>query len=147
MDKNIREMDIRWVQRLQNFNRAMTNLRQAVSESKQRSLNQLEKQGLIQAFEYNYELSWKVIKDFYEAQGETDIQGSRDAFMLAFNRGLVKTNGHLLIEAIRSRQLTSHTYNENTAEEIYHDIINKYFTAFQELLEILNNEKKKIIDS
>jgi len=47
-------------------------------------LNELEKQGLIQAFEYTYELAWNTIKDYFENQGETGIHGSRDAFRLAF---------------------------------------------------------------
>jgi len=61
-------------------------------------LNELEKQGLIQSFEYSYELAWNTIKDYFDAQGETGIHGSRDAFRLAFKRGLIldgKTWGSL----------------------------------------------------
>ncbi|MGC8744755.1 MAG: nucleotidyltransferase substrate binding protein [Verrucomicrobiia bacterium] len=49
----------------------------------------LEKQGLIQSFEYTYELAWNVLKDNLQMQGETDIHGSRDAIRLAFRRGLI----------------------------------------------------------
>lgn len=71
--------DIRWHQRLQNFKAAFTEFQEAIELNEQRPLSKLEEQGLIQAFENTYELSWNTIKDFYKAQGETDIQGSRDA--------------------------------------------------------------------
>ena len=124
----------------------MDNLLEVIEIATIRELNKFEKQGLIQAFEYNYELAWKTVKDFYEAQGETDIQGSRDAFTLAFNRGLVKNCGKALIESIRGRQLSSHTYNEETAEEVYNDVINKYYDAFKELFDSLSKEMNKIIE-
>ena len=107
--------DIRWHQRLSNFNLALNELTEAIEIQKSRPFTKLEEQGLIQAFEYNYELAWNVIKDFYEAQAETDIQGSRDAIRLAFKRGLI-ANGALWMEMIKSRVLTSHTYNRDTAE-------------------------------
>jgi nucleotidyltransferase substrate binding protein (TIGR01987 family) len=138
--------EIRWKQRFNSFKKAMDNLLEVIEIATIRELNKFEKQGLIQAFEYNYELAWKTVKDFYEAQGETDIQGSRDAFTLAFNRGLVKNCGTALIESIRSRQLSSHTYNEETAEEVYNDVINKYYDAFKELFDSLSKEMNKIIE-
>lgn len=118
-------------------------MRGAVELSKQKELSKLEKQGIIQAFEIVYELSWNTIKDFYQLQGETSIQGSRDAFSLAFNRGLISA-GETFMRMIKSKQLTSHTYNEETAYEIYFIIVNKYFDAFNHLkirLEQEMNEK------
>ena len=76
--------EVRWHQRLNSFNTALKQLEDGVAISQKRQLSPLEEQGLIQAFEYNFELAWNVIKDFYGSQGETDIQGSRDAFRLAF---------------------------------------------------------------
>lgn len=124
--------DIRWRQRLQNFDRALKELAEAVSLAEQRPLSKLEQQGLIQGFEYNYELSWNCIKDFYQAQGETDLQGSRDAFRLAFKRGLIE-EGALWMGMITSRALTTHTYNQATAEQIAEQILHQYYPAFVEL--------------
>jgi nucleotidyltransferase substrate binding protein (TIGR01987 family) len=135
--------DVRWIQRLNNFEMAMKSLLEDIETATSRQLNKLEKQGIIQAFEFNYELAWNTVKDFYEAQGETNIQGSRDAFMLAFNRGLVKNYGTVLIESIKARQMTSHTYNEETAKEIFDGIVNNYYDAFKELLDNLLREKNK----
>jgi nucleotidyltransferase substrate binding protein (TIGR01987 family) len=69
------------------------------------------------------------LKDYFEDQGETNIHGSRDAFRLAFKRGLVE-NGEIWMDMIQSRTLTSHTYNEEVAEKIAADIVNRYFSEF-----------------
>jgi nucleotidyltransferase substrate binding protein (TIGR01987 family) len=95
-------------------------------------LNELEKQGLIQTFEYTYELAWNTIKDFLTDQGENEIFGSRDAFRLAFERGLID-NGDTWMEMIKSRTLTSHTYNEEIAEEIAQAVIHSYYNEFVDL--------------
>lgn len=106
--------DIRWHQRLQNFELAFSELDEAVILSNTRDLSKLEEQGLIQAFEYTFELSWNTIKDFYQNQGETGIQGSCDAIRLAFKRELIEDDEKWLA-MIKSRTLTSHTYNRETA--------------------------------
>jgi nucleotidyltransferase substrate binding protein (TIGR01987 family) len=72
------------------------------------------------------------MKDYFEVQGETNIRGSRDAFRLAFKRGLVE-NGEVWMDMIQSRTLTSHTYNEEVAEKIAADIVNRYFSEFVSL--------------
>lgn len=65
--------DIRWLQRLDNYQDAVKSLSEDISLTKERDLTDIEKRGLIQAFEYCYELSWKLIKDFFKMEGETDI--------------------------------------------------------------------------
>ena len=134
--------DVRWHQRFANFAKALAALKEAVDLAAERPLSGIERQGLIQAFEFTYELAWSVVKDFYEYRGETGIHGSRDAFRLAFERGLV-SNGQGLMNSIKSRQLTSHTYNEETADEIYRAVISEYYGAFTELALALEREKLK----
>ena len=136
------DKDIRWKQRFANLKKAFTQLNKFVDEP---DLNELAKQGLIQSFEYTYELSWNVIKDYYEFQGETGIQGSRDAFRLAIRRGLVKED-ELWMEMIQSRQKTSHTYNDEIANEIADRILTAYFDLFHELIDKFNEiEKTEIL--
>ena len=137
--------DIRWIQRFSNLKKALSNLDEAVKLSEERELTKLEKQGLIQSFEYTYELAWNTLRDFYRSKGEVDIQGSRDAFRLAFERGLIE-DGQVFMNMIKSRQLSSHTYNEETADDIYQDIVNHYFCAFQELVERLQQEQYKEVE-
>ena len=123
------DQDIRWKQRFHNFSKALSQLKKFIDRGE--DLNELEEQGLIQSFEYNFELSWNLIKDYYEYQGVTDIQGSRDAFRLAFQRGLIK-DGADWMKMIDSRIKTSLTYNEDTANEIAEAILNIYFRLFTE---------------
>jgi nucleotidyltransferase substrate binding protein (TIGR01987 family) len=82
------------------------------------------------------------IRDFYRSKGEVDIQDSRDAFRLAFERGLIE-EGKVFMNMVKSRQLSSRTYNEETANEFYKDIVNQYFFDFQNLSEHLKLEQRK----
>jgi len=124
--------DVRWLQRFNHFLTALSQLQEAVALSQQRSLSKLEEQGLIQAFEYTFELAWNTVKDYFEAQGETGILGSRDAFRLAFRRGLIK-DGETWMDMIKSRTLSVHTYNEDVAKKIAANIINLYCPEFGKL--------------
>jgi len=69
--------------------------------------------------------------------------GSRDAFRLAFKRGL-REDGETWMDMIKSRTLTSHTYNEDVADKIAADILNRYyseFVALQTTMESLKEER------
>ncbi len=122
--------DIRWQQRFQNFQKALRQLCKAVELSNQRPLSDLEKQGLIQAFEFTHELAWSVMRDYFVYQGDTSITGSRDATREAFQKNLV-TDGEGWMEMILSRNKTSHTYNQEVADEIAAKIIGLYCELFQ----------------
>lgn len=115
--------DIRWMQRFQNFTKAVHRLQDYVQKP---NLNELEEQGLIQAFEYTHELAWNTIKDFLEFHGNKELYGSRDATREAFELGLIQ-DGDVWMSMIVSRKQTSHTYNEETAREIVNSIRNHYF--------------------
>ena len=124
--------DIRWQQRLSNYNKALLQLGDAVDLSQQRALSDLEKQGLIQAFEFTHELAWNVIKDYFAYQGNTAITGSRDAVREAFEKGLVE-DGEGWMEMIISRNQSSHTYNQETADAITEKITGAYIDLFRDL--------------
>jgi nucleotidyltransferase substrate binding protein (TIGR01987 family) len=124
--------DIRWKQRFSNYKKALLQLDNAVELNQQRPLSNLEKQGLIQSFEYCHELAWNMLKDFFEYQGKTAIMGSRDATREAFNRNLLN-DGEAWMQMIASRNQTSHTYDELIANEIVKKIIITYHPLFVEL--------------
>ncbi len=134
--------DIRWQQRFSNFQRAYDQLRQAVLLSEQRKLSDLEKQGLIQAFEFTHEIAWNVIKDYFEDQGNNSITGSKDAAREAFQKGLI-TDGGSWMEMVKSRNLTSHTYNQKVAEDIVVNVCTKYKKAFDDF-ELVFKKKIKV---
>ena len=123
--------NIRWQQRFANFSKAFMQLDFAVKLSTQRDLTDLEKQGLIQAFEFTHELAWNVLKDYLEFQGVFNLTGSRDTSREAFQKNLI-TRGEDWMEMIKSRNLTSHTYNNKTAEELTLYIVQKYHPCFVE---------------
>ena len=120
------DKDIRWQQRFSNYKKALAQLTKFMKKKK---LNELEEQGLIQAFEYTHELAWKTLSDFIKNKGNIDIFGSKDATREAFSLGLIE-DGEVWMDMIKSRNLTSHTYNEETTIQITKAIINKYNIAF-----------------
>lgn len=81
--------DIRWKQRFDNFLRAFSGLQEAVKISETRGLSKLEKQGLIQGFEYTHELAWNTLKDYLSEQGIIGLVGSKDSVRSAFKNGLI----------------------------------------------------------
>jgi nucleotidyltransferase substrate binding protein (TIGR01987 family) len=125
--------DIRWIQRLDSYKKALSQLKKAVELAKERPLTELEKQGLIQSFEFTHELSWKILKDFLEDRGNREIYGSKDTIREAFQYGLIE-DGDVWMDMIKSRNETSHTYNEKTVEKIMESILGQYFFAFNALL-------------
>lgn len=99
----------------------------------------LEREGIIQRFEYTFDLAWKTLKDYLEFQGYQDLTGSRDSFRQAYRQGLI-SDGDVWMQMIESRNLTSHIYDEETAEEIFNSIKEDYFSLFITLSERLSKE-------
>jgi len=127
------DMDLRWKQRLQNYKKAFAVLGKAVELANTRELTDLEKQGLIQGFEFTFELAWNVMKDYLEEQGIIDIVGSKAAIRIAFQNGIID-DGQIWMDMIESRNISSHSYDEETANQILMQIINSYFLNFQKFL-------------
>ena len=115
--------DIRWKQRFENFNKALSQFAKFIDK---KELNDLEEQGLIQSFEYTHELAWNVMKDFLTFEGIQNVIGSRSATREAFNKGLIE-EGQIWMDMIISRNESVHTYNEETADKIVHKIKEIYF--------------------
>ena len=118
--------DIRWKQRFSNYQKALNQLTKFIEKGE---LNELEEQGLIQSFEYTHEIAWKTLKDFLKDKGEENLYGSKDTTRLAFKEGLLK-NGEVWMDMIKSRNLTSHTYNEEVSTLIVNQIKQFYFVIF-----------------
>ena len=134
--------DIRWLQRFSNYKKAFLQLQEETEEANDREFSQLEKKGLIQSFEIVQELSWKVLKDLLEYLGYTDVKGSIDAFTMANTAGIIN-NGDILIKTVKSRNLVSHIYDNDKADNIFYDILEQYYQAFLELKQALEQEKTK----
>lgn len=122
--------DVRWRQRLQSFRKAFATLRDAARLASERPLSELERQGLIQAFEFTYELAWQTWKDYLESQGIQNLTGPKPVVRKAFSLGLIQ-NGEEWMAMIESRNQTSHTYNEDLANEIGTSILTRYVPEFE----------------
>ena len=124
--------DVRWIQRFDNYKKALAQLDAAVALSASRSLSDLEQQGLVKGFEFTFELAWNMLKDYLEEQGFIDVHGSKNAIRIAFREGLLE-NGETWMDMVRSRNESSHTYNVDTAKEIVNAILNSYSVEFRKL--------------
>lgn len=134
--------DVRWIQRFSNYSKALLELESALELSKTRLLTKLEKQGLVQCFEYTHELAWKTLKDFMENQGVTELFGSKTTIREAFKLGLL-TEGEIWMQMIKSRNLTLHIYDEKIVDEIVKSIFEDYFSRFKSLHKKLSELKDK----
>ena len=131
--------DIRWEQRFLNYKKALDQLSRFVAKE---NLNEMEEQGLIQAFEYTFELAWKTLQDFLEERGGyLEIKGPRPVIMKAFQDGYIE-KGEKWMEMINDRNRTVHTYDEKIAHEIsaaivrdYHPLLTDLSQKLQQLLQ------------
>jgi len=131
-------LDIRWKQRLHNYNRALIQFNEAIELLHSRPLSNLEKQGLVQAFEFTHELAWKTLQDYFQYQGTFNLYGSRDVFRKALEVGLI-SDGEKWFESIQSRNLTSHVYDEQVVHDLIDEISRVYAKQLNELNHTLNH--------
>jgi len=126
------QQDIRWKQRFDNYGKALNELKESRELAETRPLSKLEKQGVIQGFEYTHELAWNLMKDYLEFQGHVGSIGLRDTTREAFKREIIM-DGDIWMEMIQSRNLTSHAYDRAIAERIYAAIFPRFFPEFAAL--------------
>ena len=117
------DKDLRWIQRLSNLKKAFLKLKEAVEGE---DLNELEKEGMMQRFEYTFELAWKTLQDLLEEKGYVGIKGPAPVIQQAFQDGYIE-NGEEWMKLKKSRENTSHTYNKEVAEEIAGNIAHIYY--------------------
>ena len=139
--------DIRWIQRLDNYERAVKRLDNAVALLSEKrhygdDVDDLLKEGLVQRYEYTQELAWKLMKDYEEYQGYTDIQGSRDAIRKALAMGLISDSAWM--DTIASRNITSHCYDEAEFNAVYAQITMTYAPLFREFCEVMKRKKNEM---
>lgn len=118
--------EIRWKQRFQNFKKAFLLLEKYIDISEP---SEIERAGIIQFFEMTFELSWRLMKDYLEDKGFI-LQSPRDSIKQAMQSGIID-DGHIWINALNDRNLTVHTYDEETAIEFAELISKKYYPAIK----------------
>ncbi|QJD79792.1 nucleotidyltransferase substrate binding protein [Spirosoma rhododendri] len=132
--------DVRWEQRFANYRKALTRLSEAATQATVEKLSDLEEEGLIQRFEYTYELAWKTLQDLLREKGYVDLKGPKDVLNQAFLVGYIE--GDAAWRAMKkSRELTSHTYDQGTASEIAKAIVETYWQLLKDLESRLEEER------
>lgn len=120
---------------MSNYQKALHRLAEVVNVMSVRQLNDFEADGLIQRFEFTFELAWKLMKSYAEYQGvDKEITGSRDAIRWAFDSNLI-VHSDIWMEMIKRRNDTSHTYDEDTAAEVVIRVKDVYFQEFVSFLD------------
>ncbi len=125
--------DIRWEQRYDSFHRACKRVLEITeSDKKSSDLSELEKEGLIQRFEYTFELAWKVLQDLMKYKGYEFVQGPNGTLQQALLDGMISDHDGWRRMA-KARVTTSHTYNEGEAEGIAEKIYEEYSVLLKQL--------------
>jgi len=128
--------DIRWKQRFQNFKKAFQQFSDAVSCVDKLSV--LEKEGMVQRFEYTFELAWKTLKDFLEAKN-VDAKYPREVIKKAFEYEIIK-DGETWLEMLEQRNLMTHTYSEEIFTKAVQMICGKYYPVIEQVYSFLLKE-------
>ncbi|MGL4655843.1 MAG: nucleotidyltransferase substrate binding protein [Sarcina sp.] len=129
----------RWHEKLEDFSKALNRLNEAIEESNLNLKSTTLKDGVIQRFEFTYELCWKLMKYFLETEGVEEAKSPRSTFRAAFQYGLIE-DGEEWIDMLKNRNLTSHVYDEEISIEIYEEIKGRYYFILKDMKEILEGK-------
>ncbi len=131
--------DIHWQQRFISYNKVFHQLEKFIADE---NLNEMETQGLIKSFEYTYELAWKTLQDLLKDKGYKDVTGPKPVIKQSFQDGYI-ADGEAWMRMHESRNLTSHTYDEETAGEIVEKIRSEYFFLLKNLRKTLEGQQTR----
>ena len=129
--------EIRWQQRFDNFSRAYSQLSAVVERVA--SLSDLEKEGMIQRFEYTFELAWKTLKDYLASQA-VEASFPREVIKQSFHYELID-NGEVWMDMLSKRNILAHTYNEENFRQAVDLIVHQYFSEIKKLHTLLESKK------
>ncbi|RGN37415.1 nucleotidyltransferase substrate binding protein [Bacteroides oleiciplenus] len=131
--------DIRWKQRFQNYEKAFNRLSRAIEIVRITPDDDLLQSGLVQTYEYTFELAWKTLKDYLEMEGFL-LRSPRETIRQGFQSGYI-TNAEDWLQALADRNLTVHIYDDEIIARVLKDIYERYFFILQEFY---NNFKTRI---
>lgn len=129
--------DIRWKQRFQNFEKAFKRLKEAMDLPE---LNELERNGLTQRFEFTLDLSWKVLKDFLDEKGFSFKPSPKDTIRLAQQSDYI-SYAQELIDGLDIRNILSHDYSGEKFEKCERQLRGETFVALEKLYLFLLKEE------
>ena len=122
--------EIRWKQRFEHFQNAYKNFAEVAVEGVD-DLSNLEKEGFVQRFEYTFELAWKTLKDYLTENG-FDLNSPKEVIRQAFQSEII-TEGEVWMEALKKRNLTSHTYNADVLNNTVHFLVDEFYPVLEKM--------------
>lgn len=131
----------RWLQRFASFEKALRQLEKGLVQP---TFTDLEREGLIQRFEYSFELAWKTLQDFLHFQGYDSTNGPKKVIVQAAQDGYI-ADGHGWLEMLEDFLRTKHTYDEETAELIFTAVRQRYFQLLSNLHDRFVQEKQVLM--
>lgn len=126
----------KFTEKLSKFSDAIKRLEEALKEYDKYQITS-SRDGVIQRFEFCTELAWKSTREYMLAQGYVDINSPKSVMKQAYADNLIDDD-QAWLALLYARNLTSHIYDENTANDIFDDIKNKYLTLLKQLLRKLS---------
>lgn len=130
------DKEIRWRQRFENFDKAYKQFNAAILDFE--SLSVLEKEGLIQRFEYTFELAWKTLKDYLEAK-EVVAKFPREVIKTAFHYEII-ADGEVWMDMLDKRNILAHTYDEERFNFAIKKIKEEYYEAISQVYSYLGEK-------
>ena len=128
--EEISSQDIRWKQRFQNYEKAFKRLSRAIEVVKSASDDDLLQSGLVQTYEYTFELAWKTLKDYLTLEG-FEVRSPRETIRQGFQSGYIM-NGEDWLQALADRNLATHIYDDEIIIRVLNDIFARYFFLLQD---------------
>lgn len=110
---------------------ALSQLNKAIKQPK----DEFTRDSVIQRFEFCFELAWKLIKDVLLYQG-IECSSPRSCIRHAAQVALL-SQPETWLKYQTVRNLTTHTYNESTAEKVYKDAL-AFADDMEKLLDQIN---------
>lgn len=128
--------ELRWKLRFENFCKALKTLEEGASRSDQ--LTMLEQEGLIQRFEFTFELSWKTMQDYLFDMGYSGLRGPRHVIKQMANDDLI--DPYTWDQMLEARNLLTHSYNEEMSRSYVRQVIHDFLPEllrFKERMEAI----------
>jgi len=130
------EQNNRWRQRFEDYENALSKLTEVLGKE---HFEELEKDGVIQRFEFTFELAWKTMKDYLEDQGVLEVSTPKMVLRKAFQANLFEDD-QIWLAMQEDRNLLSQVYKQSTSDRIFLCIIKVYIKGLQDLAEVLKKE-------
>ncbi len=127
---------LRFKQKLKDFNNALNRLEESLNK---KNISKLEQDGIIQRFEFSFELAWKTLKSYLEQQGFSDLNSPKNIIRKAFQVKLIE-NGDLWFQMLDDRNSLSHMYDQKMSDNIFSNIAKDYIHALKNLITKLKIE-------